>query len=469
MRNQMKRLTSVRIVMVGALVLAASCSDDTTPTPDTGVTADAAADTVIKTDAGCTSGATQACVCSNGTKGEQTCSKDGASWEACRCEEKVSKTVTSAGGSLTLNGAKIEIPAGALKTPQEITITITKESAPTGYEAYSAVYLFEPKGLIFEKPVSVTLPSNGDAALAVMFWSRKSGTGYDQIEGTISSGSIAADIAHFSKGFSGKRQKEANISAGTFTMGAPTTEMGFPSSETQHKVTLTNAIAMMKYEVTEKEFKDLMGYSPLKAGTCDACPITGITWDTALAFCNALSKSQSLPECFDCTGKGRDGSQGGFTCRLKTAYSGNGGKDYYKCKGYRLPTEAEWEYAYRAGTTTAFYNGSMASRNGQDPNLDKIGWYRENSSGTLRPVGQLAANAWGLYDMAGNAYEWVWDWWVNKPLADETDPVGPTATTRRAFRGGAASRPALECRAAARGGQGPSGGDLLGIRPCRSR
>jgi formylglycine-generating enzyme required for sulfatase activity len=260
---------------------------------------------------------------------------------------------------------------------------------------------------------------------------------------------------------------EVYISSGSFTMSSPLGELGRADvrENPQRMVHITRSFVIGKYEVTQGEFESLMGYNPLYFKNCGAnCPVEQVNWHEALAYLNALSRNRGLEECFDCTGSGSS-----VSCSVKTQYSG---QNYYNCKGYRLPTEAEWEYAYRVGTNTAFYNGAITQTgcNPLDPNLDKIGWYCGNSGSKTHPVGGKQANAWGLYDMAGNVREWVYDRYQdsynNLPT---TDPVGPSTGSIRVFRGGSYASYALICRAAFRDGSTPTSRTRdLGLRFLRS-
>ena len=128
------------------------------------------------------------------------------------------------------------------------------------------------------------------------------------------------------------------------------------------------------------------------------------------------------------------------------------------CKGYRLPTEAEWEYAARAGTTGARYG-----------ELDKIAWYKSNSGSKTHAVGGKQPNKWGLHDMLGNVYEWTWDWYGPYSAGSQQDPVGPASGSHRVCRGCSWYRAARGCRAAGRSSYAPSRRlHSLGFRPARS-
>ena len=120
-----------------------------------------------------------------------------------------------------------------------------------------------------------------------------------------------------------------------------------------------------------------------------------------MQFANAKSVSEGLEECYALSGCTANAwKAGGSTCSSVVFYHGA------DCTGYRLPSEAEWEYAYRAGTTTAFYNGPITAPSGNDPNLNSIGWYDQNAGSKTHPVTQKDPNAWGLFDIAGNVDEW---------------------------------------------------------------
>jgi len=232
------------------------------------------------------------------------------------------------------------------------------------------------------------------------------------------------------------------ISTGTFQMGSPTTEKCREPGETQHQVTLTRKFAILTTEVTQSMFTQVLGYSPSAFKSCGStCPVEQVTWHEAVAYCNALTSKAGLAPCYTCSGSGA-----GVACQEATAYSG---LNIYKCPGYRLPTEAEWEYAYRAGSTTALYNGDMTVCAGKDNNAEKISWYQTNAGKKTHPVGTKAPNAWGLYDMAGNVWEWCNDRGGAYPTSAVTDPVSSSGSNR-VIRGGSWATNGTGLRAAYR-------------------
>jgi len=244
------------------------------------------------------------------------------------------------------------------------------------------------------------------------------------------------------------------ITVDTFVMGAPDSEDIWDSweKEAQHKVTLTYTFVMAVHETTQAEFEALMCYNPSYFTGCGAnCPVDAVSWHEALAYANALSLLDGYSECFDCAGTQRN-----FTCSLKAEYA-----KPQDCLGYRLPTEAEWEYACRAGTTTPFNTGNKLTATQANYYLE--GDYRQQ---TL-PVGSYNANAFGLYDMHGNVWEWCndffdSDYYANSPQAN---PKGTATGSERVNRGGGWYADPQYCRVADRS-VSPSSRheDFLGFR-----
>jgi formylglycine-generating enzyme required for sulfatase activity len=266
---------------------------------------------------------------------------------------------------------------------------------------------------------------------------------------------------------------EVLIAAGPpFTMGSPPSELGHSSNEKQHLVTLTRSFYLQATEVTQGQWEARMGNNPSFFPGCGAdCPVERVNWWDALAYANELSMAAGLAPCYSldgCTGvtPGDD-----LWCSAVTVNAPNG--DPYRCAGYRLPTEAEWEYAYRADgpfSTKAFYNGDITDEGCDDPKMDAIGWYCEQST---HAVAQKTPNAWGLYDMPGNVWEWCWDSYGDYPTGSVVDPPlpGPVkgSGTPRVFRGGSWSSSAAYARAAKRNDDSPQARDSwLGFRLART-
>jgi formylglycine-generating enzyme required for sulfatase activity len=213
--------------------------------------------------------------------------------------------------------------------------------------------------------------------------------------------------------FGGVKWDGVLIPAGTFVMGSPKGEAKKAEEsvmETQHKVTITKPFYIGKFETTQGQYQKVTGANPSKQ-RADDLPVHGVSWDDAQEFCTKASKLLGRP--------------------------------------VRLATEAEWEYACRAGTTTAYHSGNTIA------DLDKVGWHGGNSGNKLHPGGQKQPNNWGVYDMHGNVREWVQDLYSPDPLTDAVDPTGPKSRDPKnhVVRGGAYTANAalvLNCRAAIR-------------------
>jgi formylglycine-generating enzyme required for sulfatase activity len=241
------------------------------------------------------------------------------------------------------------------------------------------------------------------------------------------------------------------IQPGTFEMGSPRSESDRSDDETRHDVEITRPFYLGVYEVTQGEFHAVMGRNPSWfAANGDRCPVERVSWYDAVEFCNTLSEQEDFPPYYSITDPIRGPS--GILARATVQVWGG--------TGYRLPTEAEWEYACRAGTTTPFHFGYAL--NGREANVDGNFPYGVVEKGPYRQVttivGSYHPNAFGLYDMHGNVWEWCWDWYDelyfrNSPLSD---PQGPPDGVSRVMRGGSWDHEAGFARAADRSEREPT-------------
>ena len=227
------------------------------------------------------------------------------------------------------------------------------------------------------------------------------------------------------------------INPGTFQMGSiEGTDPDRYKDEVPHRVKLTRGFWLLDHEVTQREYEWVMGNNPSRFKGDAAHPVEQVSWDDAVAFCKKLTDlDRSLKRI---------------------------GLD----QAYRLPTEAEWEYAARAGSTGARYTVDGL---GPADSLNEIAWWMRNSNSKKHAVMGKKPNAWGLYDMLGNVWEWCSDWFGDYPSGDVTDPKGPSSGSYRVFRGGSWDVDSRDARSAKRRYNGPgSQNDNLGFRPALS-
>ena len=270
---------------------------------------------------------------------------------------------------------------------------------------------------------------------------------------TLSIGTVGMAMAQASKEITNSiGMKLVLIPKGTFQMGSPIEEAGADDDEAQHQVTISKDYYLGVTEVTQGQYEKVMGTNPsyfqkrvIRISFSSMYPVEQVSWEDAVEFCKKLS---DLPEE---KGAGRV---------------------------YRLPTEAEWEYACRAGSKTAYSfgdnnrdlgNHAWFGNNSGSKELDNaalMARFKDNlqeyldiikSAGcATHPVGEKKANAWGLYDMHGNVWEWCSDWYDEYPKSAVSDPVGPREGSYRVIRGGSCFIGAAGCRSALRNGGLPS-------------
>ena len=264
------------------------------------------------------------------------------------------------------------------------------------------------------------------------------------------------------------------VEGGTFTMGSPESESGRDDDEVQHQVKV-GSFYMKETEVTHREYLEFLnsagvsrsgklngnevidlddddaaiGYTGGRfkfTGSSNAStletPVIEVTWYGATEYCNWLSREEGLTPVY--------------------RISDNSLRANWSADGYRLPTEAEWEYAARGGKKSRGHKYSGSNTVGE------VAWYDDNSGGKTHPVGDKRANELGLYDMSGNVWEWCWDWDGDYSGGSQTDPRGPSGGSDRVRRGGGWDGDAEDLRSASRDNYAPSrSDDNLGFRPLR--
>ncbi len=239
------------------------------------------------------------------------------------------------------------------------------------------------------------------------------------------------------------------VKAGSFIMGQAAEESEQDADVLQHTVVLTNDFLMAKYELSRADWKKFLDRDPsvfMYPSTNANLPADGITWYDAAEYCNARSTAEGLTPCYAIDKQRKDPNNKDPYDDIKWTVTCN-----FSAAGYRLPTEAEWEYAARGGQLGKGY----AFSGGSDP--DKVAWHYNNTEKELQPVGQKAPNELGIYDMSGNAWEWCWDWYGEYPAKTVTDPAGVSSGDSRVMRGGGCGHYPAEARCINRDWNSPIG------------
>jgi len=242
-----------------------------------------------------------------------------------------------------------------------------------------------------------------------------------------------------------EKQGMVPVPGGTFQMGSPS---GGRSNERPVRSVTVSSFFMDIHPVTQKQWHEIMGTNPSYFKGDDR-PVESVSWFDAAEYANRLSRREGLTPAYGISGNG-DGRTVTWN------------RD---ANGYRLPTEAEWEYAARGGNGSPgnfTYSGSG--------NINEVAWYIENNGGGTQPVGTLKPNALGLYDMSGNVWEWCWDWWYGAyPDTAQTDPDGASSGSYRVIRGGSWNDSDGRVRSASRSsGSPPARSHYNGFRLVRS-
>ena len=331
--------------------------------------------------------------------------------------EKTGVNVTSGGSTtvdITVNymGLAVTAPDSA---SEDFQVKWTSRPLVTGYQLQQDTKSdFSTAIQIYSgADTTLTVPISGKTSGQVYYYRARVNTAYgygpwyskggDSTVGNIS-GTIIIDAPDLPDEAGGTEIIQGitlvSIPAGTFQMG----QTGI--AEPVHTVTLF-AFEMSAYETTQGQYTAVIGSNPSHFTEDNNLPVEQVSWNDAIMFCNALSTKAGLQPCYN---------------------ESSGACDFSK-NGFRLPTEAEWEYACRAGSTTTYNLGDAES------DLARAGWYRSNSSSKTHPVGGKTPNIWGLYDMHGNVWEWCYDWSGAYTSGSVTNPTGPSGSSR-VYRGG---------------------------------
>jgi len=396
-----------------------------------------------------------------------TCTEDGSKTGVCEvCKKEVTEKIPAKGhsysGSWTkdASGHWYECDCRAKKDFEEHTYDIWKvvQEPTCTQEGKKTVYC-----TVCEYEKEETIPAKGHSGIwEITKEPTKTESGQMKRECEVCGEPETKEIQPVPEGF-------VLVEAGTFQMGS---NDGYDDNKPVHEVTITKPFYMGKYEVTQAEYEKYCSYtgtdSPSSSyGDGDNYPAYYVSWYDALVYCNKLSMAEGLTPCYSIDGSTNPDDWGAVPTDWNDTWAA--ATCDFKVNGYRLPTEAEWEYAARAGDNTV---DSLTYSGTSDVNkLGEYAWYYDNSNSTTHEVGTKLPNAFGLYDMSGNVYEWCWNWLTDSydtTTEGGSDPTGTSAGSGRVNRGGSWGYGSGYCAVSCRGSGGPDcSGYYVGFRVVR--
>ncbi|MDR0503720.1 MAG: SUMF1/EgtB/PvdO family nonheme iron enzyme [Treponema sp.] len=346
-------------------------------------------------------------------------------------DSSFSKPGVFGGWSEYADGSGTTYAAGSYYTVTGNVTLYAKWTHTVTFDANGATGGTAPAAMSANQGASITLPDQGNlvkAGYILSGWNiNASGGGTTYSAG--SSYTVTGNVTLYAKWDA----VMVWINPGTFTRNGYT-------------ITLTSGFYMGKYEVTQEQYHAVMENNPSYFHSSPASgevqgkrPVEWVRWYDAIVFCNKLSMAEGLIPAYSINGSTDPADWATWDAVQVVAGS----------TGYRLPTEAQWEYACRAGTTTTWSFGDNQS------SLTNYAWYIANSNGMTHEVGKKLPNAWGLYDMHGNVWEWCWDWFGNYPNTAQTDPAGAVSGSHRLYCGGGWSSSAEDTASVSRDNYGP--------------